>query len=95
MECETCEDYTYEFLTDSVYPAYVDKIKTLSGKNKIKYVGHSNGARVALDSLTNDKVNASDVDTLVLVGVPGNFRIELFCTTCQEMLQSKECEMII
>ncbi|MEA2037796.1 MAG: alpha/beta fold hydrolase [Nanoarchaeota archaeon] len=72
-ECEGCTDYTYEFLTDRVYPAYINQIKSSSGKSKIKYVGHSNGARVALDSLTAGNVNPNDVDTLVLVGVPGAF----------------------
>ena len=73
MECDTCTDYTYDFLTDQVYPTYVNEVKSLTGKSKIKYVGHSNGARVALDSLTKGEVNPNDVDTLVLVGVPGNF----------------------
>jgi pimeloyl-ACP methyl ester carboxylesterase len=73
MECNNCTDYTYEFLTDDVYPAYIDEVKNLSGQSRIKYVGHSNGARVALDSLTSGQVNPDDVETLVLVGVPGNF----------------------
>jgi len=72
-ECDGCVDYTYSFLTDSVLPGYVNEVKSLTGKSKIKYVGHSNGARVALDSLTAGKVNPADVDTLVVVGVPGNF----------------------
>ena len=72
-DCDTCYDYNYSFLTDDVLPAYIAEIQNITGTTKIKYVGHSNGARVALDSLTAGKVNPADVDTLVVVGVPGNF----------------------
>ncbi len=72
-ECDNCYDYPYDFLTDDVYPAYVDVILNVSGRDRIKYVGHSNGARVALDSLTKGEVNPNLVDTFVAVGVPGAF----------------------
>ncbi|MFH1642731.1 MAG: FG-GAP-like repeat-containing protein [Nanoarchaeota archaeon] len=66
-------DYPYKFLTDHVFPSYVSEILTMSNKDKIKYVGHSNAARVALDSLTESQVDPAVVDTLILAGVPGNF----------------------
>ena len=72
-EEEENNDYTYEYLQDVVFPAYVNYVKTDSSSSRIKYVGHSNGARVALTSLTQGAVNPTDVDTLVLVGVPGAF----------------------
>lgn len=73
MDCDSCPNYLYSDLTDFVLPAYINFIKSYTGKSKVQYVGHSNGARVALDALTEGKVNPDDVDTLVLVGVPGAF----------------------
>ncbi len=72
-ECDSCYNYNYSFLTDIVYPAYISKVQELSASNKIKYIGHSNGARVALDSLSRRAVNQEDFDTLIAVGVPGAF----------------------
>lgn len=73
MECDNCFNYYYDNLTDSVLPAYILNIKTLSGASRLQYVGHSNGARTMLDSLTKGNVNPADIETLVAVGVPGNF----------------------
>lgn len=73
IECDLCYNYNYTFLTNSVYPMYVNTILNLSNSSKIKYVGHSNGARVALDSISTGNQNQSQIDTLILVGVPGAF----------------------
>lgn len=75
-ECDNCYNYPYDFLTDRVFPAYIKKVQEMSNSTKIKYIGHSNGARVALDSLSKREVNQSDFDTLVTVGVPGAFEGE-------------------
>ncbi|MFW6311542.1 MAG: hypothetical protein ACOC1K_04830 [Nanoarchaeota archaeon] len=72
-ECDTCYNYPYEHLTDNVLPSYVNHFLTESGKSKIKYVGHSNGGRVMLDSLTSGQINEDVVDTYVGAGVPGAF----------------------
>jgi len=73
VECESCYNYNYSDLTDSVYPAYINYILNDSLRDKVKYVGHSNGGRVAIDSLSKNKTNQDSIDTLVLVGVPGAF----------------------
>ena len=70
MECDTCPDYTYGDLTDNVWPTYINGIKTLSGKDKVVYFGHSNGARVGLSSLNDFYVGDSPVSTFVSVACP-------------------------
>lgn len=72
-ECKNCYNYEYEFLTNEVYPTYLNFILNLSEKNKLKYIGHSNGARTALDSLSSNQFNQNKIDTLIAVGVPGAF----------------------
>lgn len=78
LECDDCYNYDYEFLTNNVYPTYLNFVLNLSLASKLKYVGHSNGARVALDSLSSDEFDYSKVDTLVAVGVPGAFEGDYF-----------------
>lgn len=73
LECETCYNYDYDFLINKVYPMYINTILNLSNSSKVKYVGHSNGARVALDSIHTGKINKTNFDNLILVGVPGSF----------------------
>jgi len=53
QDCDTCVNYKYEDLTDYYWPALISGVMEYSGKNKIDYVGHSNGCRSALDSLKN------------------------------------------
>ena len=72
-ECENCYNYNYEFLTEDVYPTYIETILNISNSSKIKYIGHSNGARVAIDSIKKSKISQDKFDTLILVGVPGAF----------------------
>jgi hypothetical protein len=84
IECSDCPDYTYQDLVDYFWPALVAGAMEYSGKNKVDYVGHSNGCRVALSSLnsySNGKNNAGYVfnsqtgqyDTLVdLPNLPVN-----------------------
>lgn len=55
IECENCYNYNYNDLVQTVYPTYINKVLELSGKDKIKYVGHSNGARTALDAISKIK----------------------------------------
>ena len=52
-ECTTCPNYEYEDLVDYYWPALIAGVERYSGENIIQYVGHSNGCRVALDSLKN------------------------------------------
>lgn len=52
-ECATCPNYQYEDLVDYYWPALIAGVEKYSGENVIQYVGHSNGCRVALDSLKN------------------------------------------
>ncbi|MCA9496901.1 MAG: hypothetical protein KC589_08195, partial [Nanoarchaeota archaeon] len=72
-ECDNCHNYNYDELIGEVYPQYINKVLELSGKNKIKYVGHSNGARTALDAISKNYLNEGVIETLVLVGIPGAF----------------------
>lgn len=72
-ECETCYNYDYNFLTDKVYPTYIETILNISNSTKVKYVGHSNGARVAVDSINKSQINQDKFDTIILVGIPGAF----------------------
>ena len=53
IECSTCPDYTYQDLVDYYWPALIAGVQKYSGQSKIDYIGHSNGCRVALDSLKN------------------------------------------
>lgn len=50
-ECDNCPDYTYDDLVDYYWPALIAGIMNYTGKEKIDYVAHSNGCRVALSSL--------------------------------------------
>ena len=52
-ECDTCPNYKYEDLVDYYWPALIAGVEKYSSQSKIDYVGHSNGCRVALDSLKN------------------------------------------
>ncbi|MBS3131641.1 hypothetical protein J4212_04375 [Candidatus Woesearchaeota archaeon] len=52
-ECDTCPDYTYQDQVDYFWPALIAGVMNYSGKNKINYIGHSNGCRVALSSLNS------------------------------------------
>lgn len=72
-ECSICYNYFYENLTNVVYPNYVNYVLNHSQNSKIKYVGHSNGARVAVDSLFLKNIDSEIIDTLILVGIPGAF----------------------
>ncbi len=73
LECKKCYNYEYLDLIEFVFPYYIDSVLEISGKEKVKYIGHSNGARVAIDSYTNDYSNIAKLDTLILVGAPGAF----------------------
>ena len=53
IECDTCSDYTYQDQVDYFWPALIAGIQQYSRKNSLQYIGHSNGCRVALDSLKN------------------------------------------
>ncbi len=69
-ECEECPDYTYEDLVDYYWPALVAGVQYYSGDVTVDYVGHSNGCRVALSSLSkyqeSGKVDAGVVDGIVV-----------------------------
>jgi len=52
-ECATCPDYTYQDQVDYFWPALVAGVMNYSGKNRVHYIGHSNGCRVALSSLNS------------------------------------------
>ena len=52
-ECDSCINYNYSNIVDEFWPALIASVQSYTNKNKIQYVGHSNGCRTALDSLTN------------------------------------------
>ena len=61
IECDNCYDYTYDDLVNGFWPTLVSGVLEYSGKNKIDYIGHSNGCRVALSSLNEYSNGKGDV----------------------------------
>ncbi|MBS3131691.1 hypothetical protein J4212_04630 [Candidatus Woesearchaeota archaeon] len=50
-ECLTCYDYTYQDQVDYFWPALIGGVMKYSNKDQVNYIAHSNGCRVALNSL--------------------------------------------
>ena len=73
QDCDTCPDYTFDNLTDDYVPSLLNGVLTFTGKDKIQYVGFSNGCRATLSSLEKGKFDPSKVETFVGVGCPGAF----------------------
>ena len=73
QDCDTCPDYTFDDLTDDYVPSLLNGVLTFTGKDKIQYVGFSNGCRATLSSLEKDKFDPTKVETFVGVGCPGTF----------------------
>ncbi|MBI2650767.1 hypothetical protein HYX04_05670 [Candidatus Woesearchaeota archaeon] len=73
QDCDDCIDYTFYNLTDIFVPALLNGVLDFTGKDKIQYVGFSNGCRAALDSLERSKFDSNKVETFVAVGCPGAF----------------------
>lgn len=73
QDCEDCLDYTFYNLTDEFVPALLNGVLTFTNKDKLQYVGFSNGCRAALDSLERNKFDSNKVETFVAVGCPGAF----------------------
>ncbi|MBI2558130.1 hypothetical protein HYW20_02300 [Candidatus Woesearchaeota archaeon] len=72
-ECDECPNYNFSDLTDNYWSTLVNGILSFTGRDKIQYVGHSNGGRVAIESLANGVVNPNKIDTLIGVAVPSAF----------------------
>lgn len=72
-ECNNCSNYNYSDLSSSVFISYVDEILKISNSSELNYVGHSNGARTALDSLSNNPQYSQKINKLIVLGVPGSF----------------------
>ncbi|MEK6984724.1 MAG: CARDB domain-containing protein [Nanoarchaeota archaeon] len=72
-ECDECPNYDFSDLTDKYWPALINGILNFTGKDKLQYVGHSNGGRIAIESLANGMVNPNKIDTLIGVAVPSAF----------------------
>ena len=53
IECDNCVNYNYSDLINEFWPASIGSVEKLTGRNQIQYVGHSNGCRAALDSLSS------------------------------------------
>lgn len=73
QDCSACVNYDYSDLTDSYVPALLNKVLDETGKEKIQYVGFSNGCRAALSSLEKGKFDPDKVETFVGIGCPGAF----------------------
>ncbi|NQZ85405.1 MAG: S8 family serine peptidase, partial [Nanoarchaeales archaeon] len=50
-ECDSCPDYTFDDVAQKYFPASLAGVLKYSGKDKVNYVGHSNGGRSALAGL--------------------------------------------
>ena len=72
-ECDTCPDYTFDDLTDSYVPTLLNGVLDFTNKDKLQYVGFSNGCRATLSSLEKGMFDPSKVETFVAVGCPGAF----------------------
>ena len=48
-------------------------VLSFTGKDKLQYVGFSNGCRAALDSLERNQFDSDKIETFVAVGCPGSF----------------------
>ncbi|MBI2654351.1 hypothetical protein HYX02_06105 [Candidatus Woesearchaeota archaeon] len=73
QDCDSCIDYSFYNLTDIFVPALLNGVLNFTGKDKMQYVGFSNGCRSALDSLERGKFDSNKVETFVAVGCPGAF----------------------
>ena len=73
QDCDNCSNYQFSDLTDDYWPALINGVLSFTGKNKIQYVGHSNGGRVAIASLENGMMDPNKIDTLIGVAVPSAF----------------------
>jgi len=60
-------------LTDNYFPALINGVLNFTGKEKLQYVGHSNGGRTAIVSLANGTINPSKIETFIGVAVPSAF----------------------
>src|SRR3990167_2585126 len=76
QDCDDCIDYTFYNLTDIFVPALLNGVLDFTGKDKIQYVGFSNGCRAALDSLERGQFDSNKVEMFVAVGCPGGFEGE-------------------
>ncbi|MBI3035828.1 hypothetical protein HYY71_05905 [Candidatus Woesearchaeota archaeon] len=76
QDCDDCIDYTFYNLTDIFVPALLNGVLDVTGKDKIQYVGFSNGCRSALDSLERNQFDSNKIETFVAVGCPGAFEGE-------------------
>jgi len=73
QDCDDCPDYTFDDLTDNYVPALLNGVLDFTSKEKLQYVGFSNGCRAALSSLEKNKFPSDKVETFVAVGCPGAF----------------------
>lgn len=86
QDCDDCIDYTFYNLTDIFVPALLNGVLNFTNKDKIQYVGFSNGCRAALDSLERNMFDSNKVETFVAVGCPGSFEGN---STTGEIIKSK------
>ncbi len=60
-------------LTENYWPALINYVLNYTGKDKVQYVGHSNGGRIGIVSLQNGMVDPSKIETFIGVAVPSAF----------------------
>ncbi|MBN2880616.1 alpha/beta fold hydrolase [Candidatus Woesearchaeota archaeon] len=77
-ECNTCENYNFNNITNNVLPKYLEKIKQITNKTTVTYIGHSNGCRSAIYYL--EKNNNSIIKNLIGIGCPGEFNQNITLT---------------
>jgi len=102
QDCDNCIDYTFYNLTDIFVPALLNGVLSFTGKDKLQYVGFSNGCRAALDSLERNQFDSNKIETFVAVGCPGAFEklslldsgVLLVNDTVIENLQNKNIKHI-
>ena len=72
-ECDDCPNYNFSDLTENYWPTLINGVLNFTGKEKIQYVGHSNGGRVAIVSLENGVIDSDKIETFIGVAVPSAF----------------------
>ncbi len=73
LECNSCYNYYYEDLISTIFPELLSYVLEIDSSQSISYIGHSNGARVFLDSLSQGFFDSSILEKTVLLGAPGAF----------------------
>ncbi|MBW0435913.1 alpha/beta fold hydrolase [Leptospira yasudae] len=68
------EDFTFDDIVKYDVPAMIEKVKKISGSDRVSYVGHSMGAMILYSHfcMSENKKETRDIAAFVSLGGPGN-----------------------